>query len=141
MAAPPRHGMGGSYIALLTAVYVDNGPFLPLWNRLPHWTYWLLPAIIGMPLIWRPLHRYLRSTSDKPSRARPHVVAGHETEKNMATGAVKAARVWRRITTPGSMPYRCRAALQSCDGSRTGRLPVAFPLCNHRKNTGPIRVW
>jgi hypothetical protein len=51
--------MGGSYIALLTAVYVDNGPFLPLWNRLPHWTYWLLPAIIGMPLIWRPLHRYL----------------------------------------------------------------------------------
>jgi hypothetical protein len=93
MAAPPRHGMGGSYIALLTAFYVDNGPFLPLWNRLPHWTYWLLPAIIGMPLIWRPLHRYLRSTSDKPSRARPHVVAGHETEKNMATGAVKAARV------------------------------------------------
>jgi hypothetical protein len=81
MAAPPRHGMGGSYIALLTAFYVDNGPFLPLWNRLPHWTYWLLPAVIGMPLIWRPLHRYLRSTSDKPSRARPHVVAGHETEK------------------------------------------------------------
>jgi hypothetical protein len=34
---PPHHaiGMGGSYIALLTGFYVDNGPFLPLWNRLP----------------------------------------------------------------------------------------------------------
>jgi hypothetical protein len=34
---PPHHaiGMGGSYIALLTGFYVDNGPFLPLWDRLP----------------------------------------------------------------------------------------------------------
>jgi hypothetical protein len=39
---PPHHaiGMSGSYIALLTGFYVDNGPFLPLWNHLPHWTYW-----------------------------------------------------------------------------------------------------
>ena len=31
---PPHHaiGMGGSYIALLTGFYVDNGPFLPLWK-------------------------------------------------------------------------------------------------------------
>jgi hypothetical protein len=37
---PPHHviGMGGSYIALLTGFYVDNGPFLPLWDRLPHLT-------------------------------------------------------------------------------------------------------
>src|SRR4051794_36364373 len=27
-------GMGGSYIALLTGFYVDNGPQLPLWSRL-----------------------------------------------------------------------------------------------------------
>jgi hypothetical protein len=45
--------MGGSYIALLTGFYVDNGPFLPLWDRLPHLTYWLLPTAIGVPLIWR----------------------------------------------------------------------------------------
>src|SRR4029453_8619533 len=44
---PPHHaiGMGGSYIALLTGFYVDNGPFLPLWDRLPHITYWLLPTL------------------------------------------------------------------------------------------------
>lgn len=40
-------GMGGSYIALLTGFYVDNGPQLPLWDRLPHWMYWVLPAAVG----------------------------------------------------------------------------------------------
>lgn len=59
---PPRHaiGMGGSYITLLTGFYVDNGPFLPLWNRLPHITYWLLPTIVGVPLIWTALQRFQR---------------------------------------------------------------------------------
>jgi len=57
---PTRHaiGMGGSYIALLTGFYVDNGPFLPIWDRLPHVTYWLLPSLVGVPLIWRALRRY-----------------------------------------------------------------------------------
>jgi hypothetical protein len=57
---PIRHavGMGGSYIALLTGFYVDNGPFLPLWNQLPHWTYWLVPSAVGVPLIWLALHRF-----------------------------------------------------------------------------------
>ena len=57
---PPHHaiGMGGSYIALLTGFYVDNGPFLPLWNRLPHLTYWLLPSLVGAPLIWLALRRF-----------------------------------------------------------------------------------
>jgi hypothetical protein len=59
---PPHHaiGMGGSYIALLTGFYVDNGPSLPLWDRLPHITYWLLPTTIGAPLIWLALHRFSR---------------------------------------------------------------------------------
>ena len=68
----PRHhgiGMGGSYIALLTGFYVDNGRFLPLWNHLPHWIYWLLPSLVGVPFIWRALHRFTQSTSDKPIRA------------------------------------------------------------------------
>ena len=67
---PPRHaiGMGGSYIALLTGFYVDNGPFLPLWDRLPHITYWLLPSLIGVPLIWRALRRFARTTPDKSSQ-------------------------------------------------------------------------
>jgi hypothetical protein len=53
------HGaaMAGSYIALLTGFYVDNGPQLPLWDRLPHLLYWLLPAAIGVPLTWRALVR------------------------------------------------------------------------------------
>jgi hypothetical protein len=46
-------GMGGSYIALLTAFYVDNGRQLPLWDRLPTFAYWLLPGLIGMPVIVR----------------------------------------------------------------------------------------
>jgi len=68
---PAHHGigMGGSFIALFTGFYVDNGPFLPLWNHLPHWTYWMLPSIIGVPLIWRALYRFTRSTSDERSRA------------------------------------------------------------------------
>jgi hypothetical protein len=54
-----RHGsaMAGSYVALLTGFYVDNGPQLPLWDRLPHWSYWLLPAAVGAPLTWWALAR------------------------------------------------------------------------------------
>jgi hypothetical protein len=43
--------MGVSYVALLTAFYVDNGPHLPLWNRLPPLALWLLPSAIGFPLL------------------------------------------------------------------------------------------
>jgi hypothetical protein len=54
-----RHavGVGGSFIALFTGFYVDNGPQLPLWDRLPHIVYWVLPAAVGIPLIWRALRR------------------------------------------------------------------------------------
>ena len=44
-------GMGSSYVALLTAFYVDNGRQLPLWRELPIWTYWLLPTLVGAPVI------------------------------------------------------------------------------------------
>jgi hypothetical protein len=50
-------GMGLSYIALLTAFYVDNGPHLPLWNRLPVLAFWLGPSLIGVPLILAALAR------------------------------------------------------------------------------------
>ena len=46
-------GMSLSYILLLTAFYVDNGAHLPLWRSLPSWAYWLLPSIVGLPiLVW-----------------------------------------------------------------------------------------
>jgi uncharacterized membrane protein len=55
-------GMGLSYILMLIAFYVDNGKQLPLWKDLPSFTYWLLPLVIGMPLVvrallWHPLAR------------------------------------------------------------------------------------
>jgi cell division protein FtsW (lipid II flippase) len=60
-----RHGadrwhilaMGGSYVVMLTAFYVDNGPFLPIWNLLPSWTFWVIPSIVGAPLIARAIVR------------------------------------------------------------------------------------
>ncbi len=45
--------MAVSYIMLLTAFYVDNGPHLPLWRSLPALAYWLMPSLVGLPiLIW-----------------------------------------------------------------------------------------
>jgi hypothetical protein len=53
-------GMGSSYILLLTAFYVDNGKQLPIWKDLPHWTYWGLPALLGLPLmVWALLYHPL----------------------------------------------------------------------------------
>ena len=43
-------GMSGSFILLLTAFYVDNGKNLPLWELLPEIAYWVLPALIGIPI-------------------------------------------------------------------------------------------
>jgi uncharacterized membrane protein len=70
---PPHHaiGMGGSYIALLTGFYVDNGPFLPFWNQLPHIAYWLLPSVVGVPLICLALRRFQRNPSAGPTGRRP----------------------------------------------------------------------
>ena len=44
-------GMGVSYIAMLTAFYVDNGRSLPVWRELPDAVYWLAPSGFGIPLI------------------------------------------------------------------------------------------
>ena len=43
-------GMASSYILMLTAFYVDNGPNLPVWRDLPHIAYWIVPSAIGIPL-------------------------------------------------------------------------------------------
>lgn len=73
------HGaaMAGSYIALFTGFYVDNGPRLPVWDRLPHLAYWLLPAVVGVPLTWRALlrNKAIRVAGDTPPRrmARDHL--------------------------------------------------------------------
>jgi hypothetical protein len=51
-------GMALSYILLLTAFYVDNGPHLPLWRSLPRVTHWLLPSLIGIPILGWALLRH-----------------------------------------------------------------------------------
>jgi uncharacterized membrane protein len=55
--------MGISYIVMLTAFYVDNGPRLPLWWRLPPWALWLLPAVLGVVPLVRAWRRYTTSAS------------------------------------------------------------------------------
>jgi uncharacterized membrane protein len=52
-------GMGLSYILMLIAFYVDNGKNLPLWRVLPQWAFWVLPAVLGLPIVvyavlWHP---------------------------------------------------------------------------------------
>jgi uncharacterized membrane protein len=51
-------GMGSSYILLVTAFYVDNGRNLPLWRELPQIAFWLLPALIGTPILVSALLRH-----------------------------------------------------------------------------------
>jgi hypothetical protein len=53
--------MGAAYVVMLTAFYVDNGPHLPLWDRLPTLTFWLLPSAIGAPIIARAIIRARRA--------------------------------------------------------------------------------
>jgi hypothetical protein len=57
-------GMGISYVVLLTAFYVDNGPHLPLWDRLPAIAYWTLPTLVGLPLLVLGLRRNTRFSRD-----------------------------------------------------------------------------
>lgn len=61
-------GMAVSYIVLLTAFYVDNGPNLPLWRSLPPLAHWLLPSLVGLPVLAWALTRHpliLRSRAEK----------------------------------------------------------------------------
>jgi hypothetical protein len=57
-------GMSVSYIVLMTAFYVDNGPRLPLWQQLPTVAFWIAPTIIGLPLLIRALRRRNRFAND-----------------------------------------------------------------------------
>jgi hypothetical protein len=42
---------GTAYVAMPTALYVDNGPRLALGDHLPTIAFWLLPSAIGAPII------------------------------------------------------------------------------------------
>jgi hypothetical protein len=51
-------GMGASYILLITAFYVDNGPNLPLWRELPQIAFWILPSLVGAPILLNAFFRH-----------------------------------------------------------------------------------
>jgi hypothetical protein len=51
-------GMGASYILMITAFYVDNGPNLPLWRELPPIAFWILPTLVGTPILLNALLRH-----------------------------------------------------------------------------------
>jgi len=65
-------GMGIAYVAMLTAFYVDNGPHLPLWDRLPPVSFWFLPSVVGAPITARALLAARRRASRPgPASQRP----------------------------------------------------------------------
>jgi uncharacterized membrane protein len=52
--------MSASYVVMLTAFYVDNGPKLPGWRLLPTAALWLLPSLVAAPIVLRALRRHAR---------------------------------------------------------------------------------
>lgn len=74
-------GMGIGYTAMLTAFYVDNGPHLPLWDRLPTLAFWLLPAAIAAPLIVRAV---IRARRRRPEASQ---ATGEESSADMRSRA------------------------------------------------------
>ncbi len=51
-------GMAASYILMITAFYVDNGPNLLGWRELPPIAFWILPTLIGAPILINALLRH-----------------------------------------------------------------------------------
>ncbi|HEU5388259.1 MAG TPA: hypothetical protein VFV73_20375 [Streptosporangiaceae bacterium] len=64
-------GMGIAYTAMLTAFYVDNGPHLTLWDRLPTLAFWILPAAIAAPVITRAIIRARNMPPRHQHKSRP----------------------------------------------------------------------
>ncbi len=50
--------MIGSYFVLWTAFYVDNAHLIPLLQRLPTLTFWVVPSLIALPFLVVSLSRF-----------------------------------------------------------------------------------
>jgi hypothetical protein len=51
-------GMSGSYMLMLTAFFVDNGPHLPFWRHFPAIAFWFMPALVGVPIVLYVVRRH-----------------------------------------------------------------------------------
>ena len=97
-------GMGIAYTAMLTAFYVDNGPHLPLWDRLPVLAFWLLPAAIAAPIITRAIIRARNKAPPSGPEAPPE--AGSSESR---PGAARDARPDRGDRLPPRQSWQgCR---------------------------------
>lgn len=79
-------GMSLSYIVLLTAFYVDNGPNLPVWKLLPTIAFWIGPGLIGAPLVARALLRHTHLIDDVRATIRAATTAGVGNERADVVG-------------------------------------------------------
>ncbi len=92
-------GMGVGYVAMLTAFYVDNGPHLPLWDRLPSLTFWFLPSAVGAPIITRAL-----VVARRRARALPNIqVSGASADRSHPELARRAREDSRAKPGTGSV--------------------------------------
>jgi hypothetical protein len=68
-------GMGASYILLLTAFYVDDGPRFRVRDWLPVLAFWTVPSLIGFPFVVRARVRYRGGPLAPPVRTLERPVA------------------------------------------------------------------
>lgn len=54
-------GMLGSYIAMSTALLVVNAQSIPGYDSVPHFVFWIIPTIIGTPLIVSTIQKYRKT--------------------------------------------------------------------------------
>ena len=105
-------GMGIGYTAMLTAFYVDNGPHLPLWDRLPTLAFWLLPSAVAAPFIARAVIRARRPSP--PSGLIKYLGRAAWTR---APGARRLPSAVRSVPRGGRVRL---APGRSCPGRRPG---------------------
>lgn len=74
-------GMGVSYVAMLTAFYVDNGKNLPLWRELPAIAFWFLPGLIALPVVLNALFRH-------------PLVVGYNVREQAKPGSLRSGSGW-----------------------------------------------
>jgi hypothetical protein len=133
-------GMGVAYTAMLTAFYVDNGPHLPLWDRLPAVSFWFLPAVIATPILTRSLIRASRNQArleqaprrpagigDPPQRATRECAAARRRRVSLGHGRRSRATMACARTAEIACPFAHRGDKHPGETRRSVRRPPGRP--------------